>query len=63
MWLVSRVHDRTLEGGLQTDLFLEEVGALAQLERNVAGNRARRLTSHLACASKHLSRNEVRGDL
>ena len=63
MRFVSRVHDRALESGLQTNLFLEEVGSLTDLERDVTGNRTGRLAPHLACTGKYLTCNEVWCDL
>ena len=55
MRLVAGVDDAALERGLQTDLDLDVVGALRQLE---AGLVARRTDSHPARAGDHLARHQ-----
>jgi hypothetical protein len=55
--LVAGVDDRPLEGGLEADLLLEEVGPLADL---VAGDAGAVLASDLACAGEHLAADEPR---
>ncbi len=63
MRFVPGVHDRALEGGLQPDLLLEEVGPLAELERDLTRRDARRLAPHLPGAAEHLPGHEVGRDL
>jgi hypothetical protein len=48
--LVARVDDRSLQRRLETDLLLEEVGALADLERHLVRADARELAADLARA-------------
>ena len=54
MWLVPRVHDRSLQRRLQPDLGLHEVGALAELELDAVDPRL--LAADLARAAEHWSR-------
>jgi hypothetical protein len=55
--LVTRVHDRPLERGLEADLLLEEVGALTDLEVDGFGAV---LGTDLARTGEHLARDEPR---
>ncbi len=60
---VAGVDNGSLERGLQADLLLEEVGALAQLVRHVVGWPTGELAAHFAGTAEDLPRDEVRGDL
>jgi len=61
--LVPRVHDGTLERGLEADLLLEEVGAGRQLEGDVDTARGAGFGAHLAGAAVDLTGDEVRHDV
>ena len=57
---VARVHDRALERGLEPDLLLEEVGALADLEVDRLGAV---LGADLARTGEHLAGDEPRDEV
>ena len=59
MRFVPRVDDRALQRRLEADLFLEEVGALAELERHAIRSDPE-LRTHLASPAEDLSGDEVR---
>ena len=58
--LVTGVDDRSLQRRLQSDLGLEEVGALGELERVTAAIVPGGLEAHLAGAGEHLPGDEER---
>ena len=58
--LVAGVDDGTLQGRLEPDLLLEELGSLRQLEGDVAPGVTRRLASHLPRPGEDLTGDEVR---
>ena len=62
MWLVAGVDDRSFERRLETDLLLEEIGPLTQLERLLL-SRVGDLLADLACPGIDLARHQVRSQL
>ena len=54
MRFVTGVHDGPLQRCLETNLFLEEVGALTDLVGHRTGIGARKFAAHFAGAAEHL---------
>ena len=61
MGLVAGVDYRPLQGRLQADLLLEEVGPLRELELDVAPIPVGQLAADLARSGEYLPGHEVRG--